>query len=83
MFADENEATPLPVEEENADGPRPAVPRFAGDLAITQGTPALTRSIANAIVIKDQDVFLLTDPDGRIPLSTPSRPSSSAPQMPG
>jgi glycogen debranching enzyme len=32
------------------------------------GTPSFTSSIADALVIKDQNLFFLTDPDGRVPL---------------
>jgi hypothetical protein len=35
---------------------------------LTQGTPAIVRSIANAVVIKDENIFFLTEPDGRVPL---------------
>jgi glycogen debranching enzyme len=35
---------------------------------LTQGTPAIVRSIAEAVVIKDENIFFLTEPDGRVPL---------------
>jgi N-terminal domain of (some) glycogen debranching enzymes len=35
---------------------------------VTQGTPAIVRSIADAVVIKDGNFFFLTEPDGRVPL---------------
>jgi glycogen debranching enzyme len=35
---------------------------------LTQGTPAIVRSIADAVVIKDENIFFLTEPDGRVPL---------------
>ncbi len=34
---------------------------------LTQGTPSVTRAIADAVVIKDGDLFLLVEPDGRVP----------------
>ena len=34
------------------------------------GTTAITRSIAHTVVIKDQDVFFLTDTDGAVPLES-------------
>jgi glycogen debranching enzyme len=36
---------------------------------LTHGTPSITSSIADAIVIKDGNIFLVTSPDGGIPLS--------------
>ncbi|HEY9450404.1 MAG TPA: glycogen debranching N-terminal domain-containing protein, partial [Gemmatimonadaceae bacterium] len=36
---------------------------------LTHGTPSITSSIADAVVIKDENVFLVTSPDGGIPLS--------------
>jgi hypothetical protein len=35
---------------------------------LTQGTPAIVRSIADAVVIKDENIFFLTEPDGSIPI---------------
>jgi hypothetical protein len=35
---------------------------------LTPGTPAIVRSIADAVVIKDENIFFLTAPDGRVPL---------------
>lgn len=35
---------------------------------LTQGTPSVVTSIADAVVIKHDDLFLLTTPDGRVPL---------------
>jgi hypothetical protein len=35
---------------------------------LTQGTPAIVCSIADAVVIKDENIFFLTEPDGRVPL---------------
>ena len=36
---------------------------------LTHGTPSITSSIADAVVIKDENVFLVTSRDGGIPLS--------------
>lgn len=38
------------------------------DRVLTQGKPSVTRSIADAIVIKDGDLFFLSEPDGQVPL---------------
>ncbi len=35
---------------------------------LTQGVPAMVRSIADAVVIKNKNLFLLTQPDGLVPL---------------
>jgi len=35
---------------------------------LTKTTPSLAGSIADAVVIKNGDLFFLTDPDGRVPL---------------
>ncbi|HEX7048980.1 MAG TPA: glycogen debranching N-terminal domain-containing protein [Longimicrobiales bacterium] len=35
---------------------------------LTQGKPSVTRGISQAIVIKDGDVFFLSEPDGDVPL---------------
>lgn len=35
---------------------------------LTQGAPAMVQSIVDAVVIKNQNIFLLTRPDGRVPL---------------
>src|SRR4051812_16900305 len=35
---------------------------------LTQGVPSLVRSIAGAIVVKDEDLFFLSERDGRVPL---------------
>ncbi len=35
---------------------------------LTQGTSSTTRGIADAIVIKDGNIFFLSDPDGSVPL---------------
>jgi hypothetical protein len=34
---------------------------------LTQGIPSVTSSIADAVVIKNEDVCLLTQPDGNVP----------------
>ena len=36
---------------------------------LTHGTPSTVRSIAEAIVIKDEDLFFLSDAEGRVPLA--------------
>src|SRR5919109_4982778 len=36
---------------------------------LTHGTPSVTSTIAEAVVVKDGDLFLLVEPDGRIPRS--------------
>lgn len=36
---------------------------------LTHGTPSITSSIADAMVIKDENIFFLTCPDGGVPLS--------------
>jgi glycogen debranching enzyme len=35
---------------------------------LTQGTPAIVRSIADAVVIKDENIYFLAEPDGQVPL---------------
>jgi hypothetical protein len=35
---------------------------------LTHGTPAVVRSIADAVVVKAESLFFLTEPDGRVPL---------------
>lgn len=35
---------------------------------LTQGKPSVTRGIADAIVIKDRDLFFLSEPDGSVPM---------------
>ncbi len=34
---------------------------------LTHGLPSVTRTIADAVVLKDGDLFLITEPDGRVP----------------
>ena len=34
---------------------------------LTKATPSVTRSIADAVVLKDGDLFFLTQPDGQVP----------------
>ena len=36
--------------------------------ALTEGIPSITRSIADAVVIKNENVFFLTKPDGCVPI---------------
>src|SRR5262249_48992770 len=35
---------------------------------LTQGTPSVTSSIADAVVVKNGNLFFLTEPDGKVPL---------------
>lgn len=35
---------------------------------LTPGTPSVTKSIADAVVIKNENFFLVTDPNGNVPL---------------
>src|SRR5438309_1516051 len=35
---------------------------------LVPGTTSSTRSIAHAVVVKDEDTFFLTEPDGSVPL---------------
>jgi glycogen debranching enzyme len=35
---------------------------------LTHGTPAIVRSIADAVVVKAENLFFLTEPDGRVPI---------------
>jgi glycogen debranching enzyme len=35
---------------------------------LTRGTPSITSTIADAVVLKDGDLFLLTESDGRVPV---------------
>jgi len=35
---------------------------------LTPGTPSITKSIADAVVIKNENFFLVTDPNGNVPL---------------
>ncbi len=36
---------------------------------LTQGAPSITNSIADALVMKNENIFFLTKPDGSVPLS--------------
>jgi hypothetical protein len=36
---------------------------------LTHGTPAIVQSIADAVVIKNENIFFLTEPDGGVPLA--------------
>jgi glycogen debranching enzyme len=36
---------------------------------LTHGTPSITSSISDAVVIKDENIFFLTDPGGDVPVS--------------
>ncbi len=52
---------------------RQAIPaaekRKRRESVLTQGTLATTASIASAVVIKNENVFFLTDPSGQVPLT--------------
>jgi len=37
---------------------------------LTKGAPSMVRSIADAVVVKDEEVFLLTQPDSQVPLES-------------
>lgn len=66
-MADKEKNTPSKKEEDPEDSSaqgdqeqKPAV--------LTQGIPSITRSIADAVVIKNEDLFFLTRPDGWVPI---------------
>ena len=46
----------------------PAAEQERRERVLTQGKPSVTRSIAEAVVIKDGDLFFLSEPDARVPL---------------
>src|SRR5690348_1229160 len=39
------------------------------DRVLTHGTPSIVGSIADAVVIKSEDLFFLTKPNGDVPMS--------------
>jgi len=47
--------------------PEPATRHARKQRVLTHGTPSVTRTIADALVLKDGDLFLVTEPDGRVP----------------
>ena len=54
----------------SATGPGRGAERGPADgRAHARGSPSMTRSIAQVVVIKDEDLFLVVEPDGGIPLS--------------
>lgn len=63
-------STPRPEPEEKERQLSPDEVRERKQRILTHGTPSITSSIADAVVIKDENVFLVTSPDGRIPLGT-------------
>src|SRR5690554_28657 len=44
----------------------PAAEQERRERVLTQGKPSVTRSIAEAVVIKDGDLFFLSEPDARV-----------------
>jgi glycogen debranching enzyme len=46
----------------------PAAERERRERVLTQGKPSVTRGIAEAVVIKDGNLFFLSEPDARVPL---------------
>ena len=54
--------------EENKQQLSPQETRERKQRVLTKRTPSVVRSIADAIVIKDQDLFFLCAPDGNVPL---------------
>ena len=55
--------------EEKEEQLSPGEVRERKQRILTHGTPSITSSIADAVVIKDENVFLVTSRDGGIPLS--------------
>jgi glycogen debranching enzyme len=47
--------------------PEPATRHSRKQRVLTHGTPSVTRTIADALVLKDGDLFLVTESDGRVP----------------
>lgn len=56
---------------ESVDVLRSLPTRLQPHLILLQETPAITRSIADAVVIKQGDIFFLTNRDGNVPLLGP------------
>ncbi len=56
---------------ESVDVLRSLPTRLQPHLVLLQETPAITRSIADAVVIKQGDIFFLTNRDGNVPLLGP------------
>ncbi len=46
----------------------PAAEQERKERVLTQGKPSITRSIADAVVVKDSNLFFLSEPDARVPL---------------
>lgn len=63
----QKEKTIHPVKKESHLTPQEKEKRK--NRVLTQGTPSITRSISNALVMKNANVFFLTQPDGDVPLS--------------
>jgi glycogen debranching enzyme len=67
----------MPEEEESAHaidhgqhGPSQKDQRERKERILTQGAPSMSQSIAQAVVVKDYNVFFLADPDGKVPLES-------------
>lgn len=61
---DQNANLPL---DNNGDNDPPDDVRIDEHSALTKSVPSITESIANAIVVKNENLFLVTRPDGNIP----------------
>jgi glycogen debranching enzyme len=66
---------PVAVERRTSSGvsadrgkPPPKEEKQRKQRVLTRGTPSITRTIADAVVVKDRGLFLLTEPDGRVPI---------------
>jgi hypothetical protein len=47
----------------------PAETRARKQRVLTQGTSSITRGISDAVVVKSENVFFLSEPDGNVPLA--------------
>ncbi|HEU4792726.1 MAG TPA: glycogen debranching N-terminal domain-containing protein, partial [Nitrolancea sp.] len=56
---------------ESVDVLRSLPTRLQPHLIMLQETPAITRSISDAVVIKQGEIFFLTNRDGNVPLLGP------------
>jgi hypothetical protein len=50
------------------DAMPPAERQQRKEHVLTHGRSSMTRGIADAVVIKGEDLFFLTEPDGRVPI---------------
>lgn len=64
----QHEESAIPVVDDESRTSLPQTQQERKERVLTQGTPSVVRSIADAVVIKDEGLFLLTTPDGRVPL---------------